>query len=222
MAALDPMLARAVRRLPATGEWQWQPKMDGYRLLADTAPLPGPAGVAIAAASGRRRAPPAPVALRTRHGADATAWFPELHPLLAGLPGRRHVIDGEIAVLDARGVSDFDRLHARALRRGWVAGADLTTYCMFDLLVHDGEDIRTRPLEERRARLRELVATVPAMLFVDDIPDPAALWALVLALRLEGMVGKRVGSPYTAGPSGDWIKLKRPGAIAPGRFRREP
>lgn len=211
------MLARPIHRLPATGDWQWQPKHDGYRLLADTGPLPGP----TPPTRGRRRAPPAPVALRTRYGTDATAWFPELHPLLAGLPGR-HVIDGEITVLDARGVSDFRRLHARALHRGWYAGADLTTYCVFDLLVHDGEDIRTRPLEERRARLRALVAGVPPLLYVDDTPDPHELWALVLALQLEGMVGKRIGSAYVAGLSGDWVKLRRPGAVKPGRFAREP
>ncbi|WP_454727952.1 MULTISPECIES: ATP-dependent DNA ligase [Cupriavidus] len=219
MAALDPMLARAVRRVPAAGAWQWQPKHDGYRLLADTAPPP--AGGPTGAAPGRRRPRAAPVALRTRHGADATAWFPELHPILAGLGGR-HVLDGEVTVLDAQGVSDFPRLHARARHRGWYTGADPVVYAVFDLLVHDGVDIRALPLEARRARLRALVARVPELLYVDDTDDVAALWALVLHLRLEGMVGKRLGSVYAAGPSADWVKLKRPGAAHGRGFTREP
>jgi bifunctional non-homologous end joining protein LigD len=206
------MLARLVHHVPASGHWQFQPKFDGYRLLADTAPLAG-----AAPAKGRRAAP---VALRTRYGADATPWFPELHPILASLGGR-HVLDGEVTVLDARGVSDFNRLHARALRRGWVPGCDPVVYAVFDLLVHDGLDIRVLPLEARRARLKALLAGTPQLLYVDDTSDATALWALVLAMQLEGMVGKRLGSPYVAGASADWIKIKRPGAIAPGRFRRE-
>lgn len=212
------MLARLVQRVPTTGDWQYQPKFDGYRLLADTAPLTPPAPrVSAAPARGRQTIP---VALRTRYGADATQWFPELHPILAGLGGR-HVLDGEVTVLDARGVSDFNRLHARALRRGWAPGCDPVVYAVFDLLVHDGRDIRALPLEARRERLRALLAGTPQLLFVDDTPDATALWALVLAMQLEGMVGKRLGSPYVAGASSDWIKIKRPGAIAPGRFRRE-
>lgn len=102
----------------------------------------------------------APVALKTRGGVDATAWFAELGAALAALPPGAHILDGEIVVQDEIGRSDFNRPHARALRRCWHAGADPVLYCVFDLLVHGGRDIRALPIEERKARLRALLTGV--------------------------------------------------------------
>ncbi len=67
--------------------------------------------------------------------------------------------------------SDFNQLHERALRRRWYRGAAPVVLCTFDLLVHNGKDIRGLPIEERKARLRTLVAGVPAVLFVDSDDD---------------------------------------------------
>lgn len=194
------MVLTPARHLPTGPGWHYEIKHDGYRMLAGTAPG----------------------GLKTRNGADATAWFPELVDSLKQLPAGAHILDGEVCVLDDIGRSDFNRLHARALHRGWHRGADPVVLCAFDLLMLAGRDIRMQPIEERRARLRTMLAGIThGLMFVDQVDDGAWLYDQVLALKLEGVVAKRAGSAYIAGRSGDWLKIKRPGAVPPGRFHRE-
>lgn len=179
LSAFKPMLARSSATLPRAGVWHVSLKHDGYRLLASTG---------------------APQ-LRLRGGGDATEWFPELVASLAPLPAAC-VLDGEVVVLDDIGRSDFERLHRRALRRGWYEGADPVVYAVFDLLVDRGQDIRNSPIEERQARLAALVAGIKhGVLLVTSKDDGEWLWQQVLALKLEGVVAKRAGSRYTAGLS---------------------
>ena len=97
---LRPMLLGEVKRPFSDPAYGYEIKYDGYRLLAE---CDGPK-----------------VRLQTRNGADATAWFPEITQGLAGLAGGRHVLDGEVCVLDDIGRSNFDRLHARAKRKRLV------------------------------------------------------------------------------------------------------
>lgn len=201
LAQLSPMLLIERHAIPAAPDWTWEIKYDGYRMLASTGPAPQ---------------------LRTRNGADATGWFPEIVATLATLPAGV-ILDGEICVLDELGRSDFERVHARARRRRWYAGADLVTYCTFDQLATGGQDLRAEPIEQRRAALAKLFAKRPAhFLRVQAIDDGAWLYSQALGpLQLEGVVGKRAGSTYQSGArSPDWIKVKRPGAIPPQRFER--
>ena len=103
------------RKLPFTDPaWGFEVKYDGYRMLAEVD-------------AGRVR-------LQTRNGADATAWFPEIARPLAGMPAGRHIVDGEVCVLDGIGRSDFDRLQDRARLRRYRPGADLVAFCVFDVL----------------------------------------------------------------------------------------
>jgi bifunctional non-homologous end joining protein LigD len=142
---------------------------------------------------------------------------------LAGLRGGPHVLDGEVAVLDEIGRSDFERTHARSARRGFPAGADPVVYCAFDLLVHGGRDIRGEALEVRKALLAKLLARpLDAVLLVEGIAEQGVwFFSQVLALELEGMVAKRLDSPYLSGVrSGAWVKVKRPGAVPAERFKR--
>lgn len=193
---VKPMLATPSKTLPRTGAWHFEFKYDGYRTLT------------------------ARDQVRTRGGADATAWFPEVLASMAALPAGHHIIDGEVCVLEG-GISNFVRLHERAMRRRWYEGAAPVVLCAFDLLVHAGQDLRGLPIEERKARLRRLLgADLPGVLYVSAIDDGAAAWAAVQALRLEGLVAKRVGSVYAVGQSPDWLKIKRPGATLPG-FKRD-
>ncbi|QYY33746.1 hypothetical protein K2O51_31510 (plasmid) [Cupriavidus pinatubonensis] len=193
------MLAVRSKVLPRYGSWHFELKYDGYRMLVATAPF----------------------ALKTRGGTDATTWFPELGVALAHLPPGAHILDGEVAVLDELGRADFNRLHKRALRRRWYPGADGVVLCAFDLVMHDGRDVRGLPYEDRKARLQTLLAGVPGVLFVESVEDGAWLYDAVLGLKLEGVVAKRAGSLYVAGESPDWLKIKRPGSTPPGRFHRE-
>lgn len=201
LADLRPMLLTERKTLPASHDWTYELKFDGYRILASTGPH---------------------ARLLTKNGADATAWFPEVVASLATLPVG-NVLDGEVCVLDALGRSDFDRLHARARRRRYFVGADLVTYCVFDQLVNGAVDIRHAAIERRRRHLSQFMRRKPDhTLLVTAIDDGAWLYQQAVALSLEGVVGKRNGSAYVGGRSADWFKLKRPGAVAPGRFSRQP
>lgn len=200
LAEFQPMLPREQKTIPKGSGWHFEWKFDGYRMIAGTSPP----------------------ALRTKNGADATRWFPELIPGLEALPPGT-VLDGEITVLDDMGRSDFDRMHARAMRRRWYEGADLVAYCAFDLLAYRGKDMRGQPLEARKRRLRQLLPPASRelrFLFVDSVEDGEWLYQAALALELEGIVAKRAGSLYVAGYSWQWVKIKRPGAVRPGRFKR--
>ncbi|WP_231942520.1 hypothetical protein [Cupriavidus taiwanensis] len=196
---LQPMLLTERKTIPREPGWHFEIKYDGYRMLAMT---------------GKPR-------LKSKNGADATAWFPELVRALATLPAG-YILDGEVCVLDDIGRSDFARLLARARRRGWYKGADPVAYCVFDLLVGKGKDLRGQPLERRKLALRRLLPEVrEGMLYIDSVEDGAWLYGHALALGLEGVVGKRAGSLYQDGErSRDWIKIKRPGAVPPKRFDR--
>ncbi|VWX63200.1 conserved hypothetical protein [Burkholderiales bacterium 8X] len=184
--------------------WIYEIKYDGYRLLAEFG-------------AGKCE-------LRTRNGADATKWFPEVVKSLATVKGGPYVTDGEVCVLDDQGRSDFERLQDRAKRRRWYEGADAVVYCVFDLLVNKGKDIAQQPLLKRKAALSKLfTAKLPSILPVGYfLEDGSTIFQVaVLPLKLEGLVAKRTESVYTPGlRSADWVKVKRKGAIPPERFKR--
>jgi len=80
--------------------------------------------------------------------------------------------------------------------------------------------LRAEPIETRKAALRKLVKGAH-VLYVDSVEDGNWLYENAVRLKLEGVVAKRLGSTYQAGVrSNDWIKVKRPGAVPPGRFGR--
>jgi bifunctional non-homologous end joining protein LigD len=198
----EPMRATPGGKPFTSPEWLYEIKFDGYRCLA--------------------RAGGASVQLRTKNGTDCTAWYPEVSLALDKLPGGPHVLDGEACVLDDLGRSNFSRLHARAAHRSWYPGCDPVTFCVFDLLFHEGRSIMGLPLMERKARLVRLLAGVAGVLVVGDMPAEADLFGqAVEPLLLEGFVAKRRASIYTPGVrSPDWLKIKRAGAVPPQRFRR--
>jgi len=204
-ASIAPMLFEERPRPFDDDGYTHELKFDGYRILAEV--------------DGGR------VTLKTRNGADATRWFPEVTAALAGLPSGRHVLDGEVCVLDEIGRSDFDRLQVRAKRRGFKAGDDPVVYCVFDVLVHAGEDVRALPLAKRKARLRRLLRRkLPSVMLVDGVGGNGVwLYQQAIALELEGIVSKRLDSVYESGVrSPAWLKIKRPGAVPAERFRRGP
>jgi bifunctional non-homologous end joining protein LigD len=190
-------------------EWVAEIKYDGYRSLAQFGD-----GHCI---------------LKTRNGVDCTMWFPEVADALASLRLGRTIVDGEIAVLDELGRTDFEALQVRARRRRWRPGDPAVTYCVFDLLVLDGESMMCERLVDRKAGLGRLLAPeLPFILYARQVDaamveNPISwLYAQALALELEGVVGKLAASPYLPGQRTKyWFKLKRPGAIPPGRFKHK-
>jgi bifunctional non-homologous end joining protein LigD len=204
---IRPMQAPEKRYPPFDDDrFIYEIKFDGYRMLAGFGDEEG-------------------VVLRTKGGTRVERWFPEVCETLSKVGGGTFVVDGEVVVLDAAGRSDFDRLRDRANKRRWVAGAQVT-YLVFDMMVYRGKNIMSLPLTLRKQLLVETMGhlnTMPgtSVLVLGDFPAEAILYhQIVVPLELEGLMGKRKDSPYQPGRSDDWRKVKRPGAIPPGRFKR--
>lgn len=182
---VGPQLATLVDQAPEGDRWLHEVKYDGYRL--------------IAAACG------SDVRLYTRSGQDWTDRFATIADALRrrGLPAT--LMDGEVVVAGSGGRSDFGSLQ-RALR----TGAGGFAYFVFDLLVRDGVDLRDRPLQERKAALRDLLATRRDALRYSDHAQGAGdrVTARACRLGLEGIVSKRADSPYRSTRNGDWRKVK--------------
>ena len=93
----------------------------------------------------------------------------------------------------------------------------------FDLLELDGKDLRREPLERRKVLLIRLLAKAPVGLQVNDhIVAPGDLvFRHACQLGFEGIVSKRIGSPYISGRSRTWLKFKNPNAPAVKREAEE-
>jgi ATP-dependent DNA ligase len=168
---------------PAGERWIHEIKHDGYRLIV-------------------RRIGDL-VSLRTRGGYDWAARYPLIVRSVLALRVHSVALDGEVVWLGEDGVSDFDALHSRT-HDAWAI------MLAFDLLELNGEDLRDRPLLDRKRRLRKLLARGDGGLrFVEHLEgDGAAIFAHACRLGLEGIVSKRADSRYRAGPSRVWLKVK--------------
>lgn len=182
---LAPQLATLVDR-PRAGDWLYEIKLDGYRMLA-------------------RIGGPDDVRLVTRQGNDWTARFPRLRRelLAAKLPPGWY--DGEIVVPDAQGRPDFN-----ALQQAIEGGAnDRIVFYLFDAPFMDGQDLRRVPVEARRSRLQSVLKEGERLRFSQEIAAGVDdILATACRMGLEGVIGKRRGSPYVSRRSDDWIKLK--------------
>jgi bifunctional non-homologous end joining protein LigD len=187
------MLAES-RREPFSGPgWIFELKWDGWRALAWR--------------QGEE------VRLSYRSGADATAAWPEIAQALRALPCERFVLDGEIVVLDDEGKPSFQRLQKRArLDRAAAARAAVAepgTLMAFDLLALGDLDPRGLPLTVRKEALRRLLPREGPVRHADHVEEQGeAFFAAVRARGLEGMMAKRADSPYRAGRSGAWLKVR--------------
>ena len=177
-----PMLATLVDAPPEPeGDWLYEVKYDGYRALA---------GIS------RRE-----VALWTRNALDLGARFPAVARALGRLAVGEAVVDGEIVVLDAQGASRFQLLQE---------GSQDALFFAFDLLWLDGQDLRARPIEERRDLLASVMSNVPAPLRLAERVEGSVADALARMERegQEGLIAKRRHSLYVGARSRDWLKLK--------------
>ncbi len=140
-------------------------------------------------------------------------YFPELlEPL--GRVGADMVLDGEIILIGPDGL-DFDalqqRIHPAESRVQMLSRQTPTSFIAFDLLAQAGEDLRGRPLGERRTRLEALLAGVPAPVHLTPYtrdPDLAREWFEVFeGAGLDGVIAKGWAQPYLPGKRG-WVKVK--------------
>ncbi len=185
---VPPQLATLVDHPPAGDQWLHEIKYDGYR-------------IACRIAGGK-------ATMLTRGGLDWTAKFAALAGHAARLPVDTALIDGEVVVLNENGVSSFSALQ-QALSEG-DGGAQ--TYFAFDLLHLDGEDLTSRPLEDRKAALRGLFADIPPegpLRYSEHYAGRGAdFFRHACRMALEGTVSKRRDRPYVSGRSRDWQKSK--------------
>ncbi|MFJ7314560.1 DNA ligase D [Pseudomonas sp. NPDC098747] len=185
-AQLKPELATLVDSAPA-GDWSYEIKFDGYRIMA--------------------RIDHDQVQLLTRNGHDWTHKLPKQAQALAALGLESAWLDGEMVVANEQGVPDF-----QALQNAFESGSSVNIlYYLFDLPYLNGVDLREVAVEERRAALSTVLGAheQPLLRFseaFDETPD--ALLNSACQMQMEGLIGKRLGSPYVSRRSGDWIKLK--------------
>jgi bifunctional non-homologous end joining protein LigD len=153
----------------------------------------------------------------TRRGNDLSGRVPRIIAAVRALPVVSATIDGEGVVCDASGVSDFEALRI-ALGRGASGSAFLYA---FDILELDGEDLRRRPWDARRAALGKLLrAADSAGIRLSQHMEEGgpAMFQHACAMGLEGIVSKRRDRPYRSGRSHDWVKVKNPDAPAAQRL----
>jgi bifunctional non-homologous end joining protein LigD len=119
-------------------------------------------------------------------------------------------------VLGPEGLSRFDDL------RRWEAAHSAILYA-FDLIEHDGRDLRDLPFLDRKAALAALLRDTEAGILVNEhiAEDGATVFAHACRLGAEGIVSKRVDGTYRSGPCPVWIKVRNPASIAVQRERSE-
>jgi len=181
---IEPMAAVSINVLPEGPEWSYELKLDGYRALIIKD------GSAIK--------------IRSRNDKDLMQMYPAVAAASRRLPIEQIVIDGEIVAVDPRGRPSFQALQ----HRGTHPEHTIVFYA-FDLLNLNGRDMRTEPLETRRAELARVIEKSGLLLSIQLPGSVADIVSAVRAMHLEGVIAKRRDSKYEAGErSGNWQKLK--------------
>jgi bifunctional non-homologous end joining protein LigD len=184
---VEPQLTKLVDRAPTEPGWVHEVKFDGYRL--------------------QLRVEDGKATLRTRKGLDWTKKFQAIADVAGRLPDC--MIDGEACALDHNGAPDFAGLQA-ALSDG--RDQDLVFFA-FDLMFAEGEDLRSLPLVERKARLQDLLSGLEdkrkQIRYVEHLETAGdAVLASACRMNLEGIVSKRSDAPYQSTRNANWTKAK--------------
>jgi len=191
---MEPMLAQIQPDLPPPDGWEFEPKWDGFRTLVHR--------------DGRF------VELVSRGARPMTRYFPELLDAFRALHAQRIVLDGEIVIVTPDGL-DFDalqqRIHPADSRVRMLSQKTPSTFIAFDLLAVGQEDLRSRPLQERRARLEQELRDSVEPIHITPHTRDAALarewFERYEGAGLDGLIAKRLDQSYLPGKRG-WIKFK--------------
>ena len=185
--ALSPQLATLVDEVPGTDGWIYELKFDGYRIVA--------------------RIEGDDVRLFTRNGNNWTGKMKPLADEIRKLGIGSAWLDGEIVVMNGKGVPEFQLLQNAfdsSKTRDMV-------YFVFDLPHFGGYDLTRVPLVERRALLEKVLEnnTSPNVRFSEAFDvDPKELLDNACKRGLEGLIGKRANAPYASTRSSSWVKIK--------------
>jgi bifunctional non-homologous end joining protein LigD len=181
---------------PSGTDWVHEIKHDGYRLII------------------RRDGPT--VRFYTRNAYDWTARLPAIAVAATRIKARSFTIDGEVVVLGPDGLCRFDKLRRRE------AALTAILYA-FDLIEHDGEDLRDRPFLDRKAALPRLLRYIKAGILFNEhaAGDGPTVFEHACGFGAEGIVSKRIDGTYRSGPCPVRIKVRNPVSIAVQRERNE-
>ncbi len=181
---IEPQLCKLVDRPPVGAAFGHEIKFDGYRM--------------------QLRIEGGKATLRTRKGLGWTHKFSAIARAASALPDG--IIDGEICALDDKGSPSFAGLQA-ALSDGKT---DDLIFFAFDLLATGTEDLRPRPLADRKARLQTLLGEDASRLrYVEHFTAAGdAVLSSACRMDLEGIISKDLGAPYESGRSTSWTKSK--------------
>jgi len=183
-AWVKPQLAALVKKAPDGPDWLHEIKLDGYRMHA--------------------RLDAGRVKIITRRGNDWTQKYPTIAKAIAGLPAQDAYLDGELC-----GVLPDGRTAFNLIQNATDAGGGSLVFFLFDLLFLDREDIRDRPLVDRKARLKAFLVGAPESLRYTDhqIGQGPAFHRLACEHGLEGIVSKRIDGRYEPDRR-TWLKTK--------------
>jgi DNA ligase D-like protein (predicted ligase) len=192
-AWVEPMLATLTEHRPTSGNWLFEPKLDGVRAqvhVQDSA-----------------------VRLLSRNQKPLNAAYPELVEALTSAVRGNAVLDGEIVAIDPkRKVSSFALLQQRMQLRDSVralrSGVPVELY-LFDCIFYEEVDLTGLPLIDRKAVLRDIVWFDGPIKFTPyRTTGSAAMFRDACARGAEGIIAKRADSRYVSGRSTDWLKIK--------------
>jgi bifunctional non-homologous end joining protein LigD len=188
---LDPELATLTAERFSDPAWIFERKFDGERCLAYR--------------DGDQ------LRLMTRNQQQDTGTYPEIAEALRAQDDSDFIVDGEVVAFDGDETS-FSRLQRRLGVRdpGPALIAEVPAYIyLFDVLWADGQDMRPRPLLERKAVLRDLLSWHDPLRYAEHRDrDGQAFYVEACRLGWEGLIAKRADSPYRAGRNRDWLKFK--------------
>jgi bifunctional non-homologous end joining protein LigD len=194
IGSVQAMLAEPHEGAFTRDDWLFELKLDGYRLIA-----------------GKSRGE---VTLLTRKGNDYTAVFPEITRAIRALPFDDIIINGEVVVLDHKGLPSFSRLQKRGRMSSPIEIRHATveypaTFYAFDLLAFEDFDLRPLPLSTRKALLMDALPKIGIVRALDHIErEGVRFLEQVEALGLEGIIAKRADAPYRGGRTDSWLKIK--------------
>ena len=204
---IEPMEALLAEELPAGTGWQYEPKWDGFRC--------------IAVRDGSE------VELWSKSGKPLARYFPEVQDMFGRLKAKRFVIDGELLIV-SEGAIAFDalqlRLHPAASRVAKLAAQTPAMFMAFDCLVSGKQMLASKPLQERRDALEQLLSKESESgLFLSPATedrDTAVAWLKRTGGALDGVIAKRLEEGYRSGERAMVkVKQKRTADCVVGGFR---
>jgi DNA ligase D-like protein (predicted ligase) len=183
---IKPQLTRLADKAPEGSDWLHGGKFDGYRMHA--------------------RLDRGECCLLTRTGLDWIHKYPAIAAAVASLPARQAYLDRELCGVRPDGATSFSQIQSASD----TGNGDALLFLPFDFLHLDEEPISSRPVNERKERLRELLlqSNTPLQFSDHQIGRGRAFYEQASALKLEGIISKRVDASYAPGNRGLWVKVK--------------